>query len=202
MIENILLKRLRLYLITSLVVITNLFVGCKKEMAVFSYHPDTNSQTKKIQREEVTPPITAQKSPEATDLQEQPFTPMQISTSANSSLHLSDIPKKTNQDFPFLKKKKKKKDANTRQIDKKKPFSIFQKDPTQTKRKREIKNTFFNDQVKIGGLFLGGAILLSLFNLSSLALLFGLAALLLLFLGLKKYFRKQRRKKSFRLKNK
>ncbi|MFN3590117.1 MAG: hypothetical protein ACK4UP_12110 [Spirosomataceae bacterium] len=186
----------RRYFIASLLLFIQL-VGCKREMAVFTYHPEAYQTTKQTPKERVSP---TQQVEEVKRVEEQPLASTVQPESINKHPVTSiDKPIETKQDFPFLKKKKK---QTTRQEAKKKPFSVFQKKESQEKKKRIMNNTFLNDQVKIGGLFLGGAILLSLIDLPSLALLFGIASLLLLFLGFKKYFRRQRRKRAFRLKNK
>lgn len=177
-----------------------LLIGCKKQMAVFSYHPESYPSSKKTQNTSFTTPNYS--FIESTSkLEENASQKSEVFPSYTQTLPV-ERPKQIVQDWPNLKRKKKAKVGKQIEQSHKKPLSIFQKNERPEKRKRVMQNTFFNDQIKIGGLFLGGAIILSLFNLSGLALLFGVASLLLLFLGLKKYFRKQRRKKAFRLKNK
>lgn len=177
-----------------------LLIGCKKQMAVFSYHPESFPASKKTRSTPFTNPNSS--FIESTSkLEENASQKSEVFPSYTQTLPMEG-PKQIGQDWPKLKRKKKVKISKQPEQSHKKPLSIFLRDEKPEKRKRVMQNTFFNDQVKIGGLFLGGAIILSLFNLSGLALLFGVASLLLLFLGLKKYFRKQRRKKAFRLKNK
>jgi hypothetical protein len=70
------------------------------------------------------------------------------------------------------------------------------KDKKATKKRR---NTIpFNSSIYTGFIVLGIAILLALVSLNSLSLLFGLAAIIFLYLGFKRYFRKKRRRDIFR----
>ncbi len=64
--------------------------------------------------------------------------------------------------------------------------------------KRNPKEVPLNSTIYTGLIILGIAILLALVSLNSLSFLFGLAAILFLYLGFKKYFRKQRRRDFFR----
>ncbi len=56
----------------------------------------------------------------------------------------------------------------------------------------------FNDNLKIGLVFLVIAAILALFSLNQLVLIFGLASLVFLYLGLKKYYRRKRIKSIFK----
>lgn len=67
----------------------------------------------------------------------------------------------------------------------------------QTVKKRR-KAVPLNSTIYTGFIILGIAILLALVSLNSLSLLFGVAAILFLYLGFKKYFRKKRRRDIFR----
>jgi len=64
--------------------------------------------------------------------------------------------------------------------------------------KRNPKEVPLNSTIYTGLIIFGIAILLALVSLNSLSLLFGLAAILFLYLGFKSYFRKQRRRDFFR----
>jgi hypothetical protein len=64
--------------------------------------------------------------------------------------------------------------------------------------KRNPKEVPLNSTIYTGLIILGIAILLALISLNSLSFLFGVAAILFLYLGFKKYFRKQRRRDFFR----
>jgi hypothetical protein len=64
--------------------------------------------------------------------------------------------------------------------------------------KRNPKEVPLNSTIYIGLIILGIAILLALVSLNSLSFLFGIAAILFLYLGFKRYFRKQRRRDFFR----
>lgn len=59
-------------------------------------------------------------------------------------------------------------------------------------KKKKKKNLFFNDNIKIGAIFLGIAIVLTFFGLTQLILIFGIASLVFIYLGLKKYYRRKR----------
>lgn len=72
----------------------------------------------------------------------------------------------------------------------------IQKRELKKKKKRPIKR--WGTMIPTGFIFLGIAILLSIINLNGLALLFGVAAILFLFLGFRKLFRKKRRREIFR----
>lgn len=64
--------------------------------------------------------------------------------------------------------------------------------------KKRKKPVPINSTIYAGFIILGIAILLALLSLSSLSLLFGVAAILFLFIGFKTYFRKKRRRNIFR----
>jgi cation transport ATPase len=75
----------------------------------------------------------------------------------------------------------------------------FQKEkPSKKKKKRKKRNSVFNDGVKIGIVFLVIAILLSFLHITQLVILFGLASVIFLYLGLKKYMRRNRLKNIFK----
>ncbi|MFT6206084.1 MAG: hypothetical protein ACJA1O_003711 [Spirosomataceae bacterium] len=71
-----------------------------------------------------------------------------------------------------------------------------QKRPVKNKKKKPFKR--WGTMIPSGFIFLGIAILLSLININGLALLFGVAAILFLFLGFKKLLRRKRRRDIFR----
>ncbi len=64
--------------------------------------------------------------------------------------------------------------------------------------KKRRKPVSFNSTIYSGFVILGIAILLALVSLSSLSLLFGVAAIIFLYLGFRKYFRKIQRRNIFR----
>jgi Flp pilus assembly protein TadB len=75
----------------------------------------------------------------------------------------------------------------------------FQKEkPSKKKKKRKKRNSVFNDGVKIGIVFLVIAILLSFLHITQLVILFGLVSVIFLYLGLKKYMRRNRLKNIFK----
>jgi hypothetical protein len=65
------------------------------------------------------------------------------------------------------------------------------------KKKRKLY-PLFNDNLKIGVVFLVIAAVLAILNLNQLMLIFALASLIFLYLGLKKYFRRKRIKSWFK----
>lgn len=71
-----------------------------------------------------------------------------------------------------------------------------QKRPVKKKKKKSFKR--WGTMIPSGFVFLGIAILLSLININGLALLFGVAAILFLFLGFRKLLRRKRRRDIFR----
>lgn len=78
------------------------------------------------------------------------------------------------------------------------PEVVLKQDPAQRakerkKRKRRRLWRQAGSNLFIGGFFLGVAIVLTLVHLQSLAALFGLASILFLFFGLKKFFKKRNR---------
>jgi cation transport ATPase len=96
-------------------------------------------------------------------------------------------------DFKNLKKI----EENKATILEKKPN--FQKEkPAKKKKKRKKRNSVFNDGVKIGIVFLVIAILLSFLHITQLVILFGLVSVIFLYLGLKKYMRRNRLKNIFK----
>lgn len=75
--------------------------------------------------------------------------------------------------------------------------------PNQTHKDKKINKKRrnlvpLNSNIYTGFIILGIAIVLALVSLNSLSLLFGVAAILFLYLGFKKYFRKKRRRDIFR----
>lgn len=64
--------------------------------------------------------------------------------------------------------------------------------------KKRRKPVPLNSTIYTGLVILGIAILLALVSLNSLSILFGIASLFFLYLGLKKYFRRKRRRDIFR----
>ena len=68
----------------------------------------------------------------------------------------------------------------------------------QIKKKKRKRRARWNSMIPAGFVFLGIAILLAFLNLNGLALLFGVASILFLFLGFKRLFRKNRRRSIFR----
>lgn len=92
---------------------------------------------------------------------------------------------------------------NRKKVSKKEGTFIQKIFPNQTHNDKKVvkkrRNPVpFNSTIYTGFIILGIAILLALVSLSSLSLLFGVAAIVFLYLGFKKYFRKKRRRDIFR----
>lgn len=69
-------------------------------------------------------------------------------------------------------------------------------DKKHTKKRR--KAVPFNSTIYTGFIILGIAVLLALVSLNSLSLLFGVASIIFLYLGFRRYFRRKRRRDIFR----
>lgn len=110
-------------------------------------------------------------------------------------------PELAQQQKPIFRGKKKQVQNNSeatflRKIFPNKELKQTQKKPVKKKKKKTFKR--LGTMIPTGFVFLGIAILLSLININGLALLFGVAAILFLFLGFKKLLRKKRRRDIFR----
>ena len=93
------------------------------------------------------------------------------------------------------KKKKKKSVGQGTFIEKIFPNQAHKDKKIDKKRRNPVP---LNSTIYVGLIMLGVAILLALVSFNSLSLLFGLAAIIFLYLGLKHYFRKKRRRNIFR----
>lgn len=78
------------------------------------------------------------------------------------------------------------------------PNQQLKETPKKHVKKKKKKRVRWNSMIPAGFIFLGIAILLAFINLNGLALLFGVASILFLFLGFKKLFRKKRRRSIFK----
>lgn len=92
---------------------------------------------------------------------------------------------------------------NRKNVNKKEGTFIQKIFPNQTHSDKKVvkkrrKPVPFNSTIYTGFVILGIAILLALVSLSSLSLLFGVAAIIFLYLGFRKYFRKIQRRNIFR----
>jgi hypothetical protein len=78
-------------------------------------------------------------------------------------------------------------------------LNVSQHFEPEKRRKKIIKNPFFNDGVKIASVFLLIAIGLAFLNLGELSLLFGIVSIIFFIIGLKKYMRRKRLKRILKI---
>jgi hypothetical protein len=106
---------------------------------------------------------------------------------------------------PFLKNKQKVEIYQTDVINFKNDFNAknetikkleLKKEKYKKKKRKKLK---LNDNIKIGMIFLLVAIGLSIVGLNQLVLIFGIASIVFLYLGLKKYYRRRRIKRLLNL---
>lgn len=169
------------------------FTSCRKDFASFqksaniSYYSKKNSDKDEILVTPTKPSLTAS----VEDL------PIIIDkTEAFSSQIIDNEAEKTLLDDG--RKRKKRKNVNKKEgtfIEKIFPNQAHNDKKVVKKRRKPVP---INSTIYAGFIILGIAILLALLSLSSLSLLFGVAAILFLFIGFKTYFRKKRRRNIFR----
>ncbi len=173
------------FLLLSLIV----FSSCRKDFAHFQKSPNLSySQKKNIVNSEIeVEPIliaSIDNSPAFIENIEH-FSPKSIEIEAKTT-------------FKNDGRKKRKKKNNVKQgtfIEKIFPNQTHKDKKISKKRRNPVP---FNSNIYTGFIVLGIAIVLALVSLNSLSLLFGLAAIVFLYLGFKKYFRKKRRRDIFR----
>lgn len=169
-----------------------LLVSCRKEFASFQKSPKVNytSQKKSI---EIPVEITQHEQPNLIasthDSYTEPIKVFRLET--NEAI----IQKQQIHDDGRRKKRKNISKKQETFFEKIFPNQHTKDKKTVEKRRKPVP---LNSTIYTGFIILGIAILLALVSLNSLSLLFGVAAILFLYLGFKKYFRKKRRRDIFR----
>ncbi|CAH0994640.1 hypothetical protein EMA8858_00752 [Emticicia aquatica] len=182
------MKNLTLLLLTVVV-----FSSCRKDFASFQKSSNQSySQKKKVQNSEiqinVPEPIL-----EASIKESEVFFEQKEIISIEISENESNKPL-----FDDDRKRKKRKNVSEKEgtlIHKIFP-NLHPKDKKTTKKSR--KPVPLNSTIYTGFIILGIAILLALVSLNSLSLLFGVASIVFLYFGFKRYFRRKRRRDIFR----
>ena len=176
------------FLLLSLIV----FSSCRKDLAYFQKSPSlTYSQKKniintKIQCPATEPVLVASIDDSSLFIEKiEPFSPKIVEIEVKNSLW----------DDGRKKKKKKKSVGQGTFIEKIFPNQAHKDKKISKKRRNPVP---LNSTIYTGLIILGVAILLALVSFNSLSLLFGVAAIIFLYLGFKRYFRKKRRRNIFR----
>lgn len=170
------------------------FISCRKDFASFQKSPNLSySQQKNSQQPKIT-----------LDLSE----PILMASGNESALFLeqketfSDKVSENETNIP-LRNDNRRKRKNRKNVTQKqgtffeKIFPNYSQNDKKVVKKRR-KPVPFNSTIYIGFIILGIAILLALVSLNSLSLLFGVASIIFLYWGFKKYFRRKRRRDIFR----
>ncbi len=176
------------------------FTGCKRENVLVQ--PAKIEVFERTKREKTLDQAVGQNTSLA-EIEDE-TSPVSVNQVAKLDLPLSTLTAKPPQEKkPLLGggKKKRKKQVQSRQnstflerLFPNKQLKQTQKEPT--KKKKPLKR--WGTMIPTGVVFLGIAILLSLININGLALLFGVAAIFFLYLGIRKLLRKRRRREIFR----
>lgn len=175
---------------TFLLLAFTLLVSCRKKIASFQKSPNINYTTQKKSIE--IPVEVTQPEPLSLIASIQDTEPIEIFRSENNEIASQKL--QINDDGGRKKQKNVSKKEET--FFEKIFLSQHTKDKKPTKKRR--KPVPFNSNIYTGFIILGIAILLALVSLNSLSLLFGVAAILFLYLGFKKYFRRKKRRDIFR----
>ncbi len=180
--------------LTFLFLAFTLLTSCRKDFASFQKSPNINYTIKK-KSIEIPVEITQPKQPNliASTQDSYDFTEPNVFFKPKSN----EIITQKQQIHDDGRKK------NRKNISKKQETffeKIFPNQHTKDKKtvKKRRKPVPLNSTIYTGFIILGIAILLALVSLNSLSLLFGVASILFLYLGFKKYFRKKRRRDIFR----
>lgn len=183
------MKQLTLFLLSLIA-----FTSCRKDFASFQKSPNLSySQPKNVQNPEVVialnePILMASMDDSPLFLEQKETFSDKISKNETNKALLDDD----------RKRRKNRKNVSQKQgtfIEKIFP-NYGQNDKKVVKKRR--KPVPLNSTIYIGFIILGIAVLLALVSLGSLSLLFGVASILFLYWGFKKYFRKKRRRDIFR----
>lgn len=180
--------------LTFLLLTFTLLASCRKEFASFQKSPNINYTTKK-------------KSIEIPLEDIKPEQPNLIASTQDSYIFTepNEVFQSERNDIVSQKAqisddggRKKRKNVSTKQetfFEKIFPSQHIKDKKTVKKRRKPVP---LNSTIYTGLVILGIAILLALVSLNSLSILFGFASLFFLYLGLKKYFRRKRRRDIFR----
>ncbi|MBK9508278.1 MAG: hypothetical protein IPP61_19755 [Cytophagaceae bacterium] len=174
-----------------LALIAVVFVSCHKKLAFFQPGKSVNYHSEKI-------PSVGQSFPE-TNTNISPNQP-EITASIEGNLEFES----TNPiEIVNIEKEIIQQETSDFERTKNTEFNISEKNITEkTVEKNTLKRKklypLFNDNLKIGLVFLVIAAILAIFSLNQLVLIFGLASLVFLYLGLKKYYRRKRIKSIFK----
>lgn len=178
-----------------------IFTGCKREYAFVQ--PAKVDVFEQKQRVKIVNPAVAQKSFSVEN--EDEISHESIRQEAKLDLPISILKTEPTQEKKPLigGGKKKKKQVQSRQsptflerLFPNQQLKKTQKEPTKKKKKKPFRR--YGTMIPTGFVFLGIAVLLSLININGLALLFGVAAIFFLYLGIRKLLRKKRRREIFR----
>lgn len=176
--------------LTFLLLAFTLLVSCRKEFASFQKSPNINYTTQK--KSIVIPVEVTQPEPPTLIASIQDTEPIEV-----FRLETNETTTRKPQINDDGRRKKQKNVSKKEETFFEKIFpSQHTKDKKPTKKRR--KPVPFNSNIYTGFIILGIAILLALVSLNSLSLLFGVAAILFLYLGFKKYFRRKKRRDIFR----
>lgn len=179
-------------LITFLFLLLFAFSSCRKDFASFQKSPNLvyaskkNSVTPEVEVATNKPTLIASMDDSPTFIQKkESFSPKTIKIESKKILVDND-----------RRKQKKKSDVSHVTFLEK----IFQNQTNKDNKnfKKRRNSASFNSTIYTGFIILGIAILLALLSLNPLSLLFGLASIIFLYVGFKRYFRKKRRRDIFR----
>lgn len=170
------------------------FTSCRKDFASFQKSPNLSySHQKSVQNPEVTIDL-----PEPILVASVADSPLFLEQKQSFSAKISE-----NETNKLLWDDDRKRRKNRKNVSQKQGTFIEKIFPNQSQNdkkavKKRRKPVPLNSTIYVGFIVLGIAILLALLSLGSLSLLFGLASIIFLYLGLKAYFRRKRRRDIFR----
>lgn len=171
-----------------------LLASCRKELASFQKSPNINYTTSKksiaIPLEGINP-----KQPNLIVSTRDSYTFIEPSESFKSETNEITTQNTQINDDGGRKKQKNVSKKQETFFEKVFPNQHLKDKKTVKKRRKPVP---LNATIYTGLVILGIAILLALVSLNSLSILFGIASLFFLYLGLKKYFRRKRRRDIFR----
>lgn len=183
------MKQLTLFILSLIT-----FTSCRKEFASFQKSPNINYAAKKTPIE-IPLEVVKPEQPNLIASTQNSFTFTESKEAFQSENN--EISTQNTQINDDGGRKKRKKISKKQETFFEKIFPNQHSKDKKTLKKRR-KPVPLNSTIYTGFIILGIAILLALVSLNSLSLLFGVAAILFLYLGFKKYFRKKRRRDIFR----